>query len=685
MLITQVQAPDGSVIQVEHPEGASREQILQYAYLKYLDERGMSPVAEGEVPTPMEEPLAPSVGRGRPEYSTGEQLVGVADALASLGLGAFTGTAGMMAGALRGLQEAILTGQLRSDQVGELVTKYSQAYAESATPTPFTEAGTEYAQTAAELLSQLPPVMGSPAPFGAQMARGAGEASRLGYYGPPTRLQLPRSSKAAGPQPEPISTAFRETTTTVAEEMAKAAQAADEAAGAAGSAIRRRVEGMRPTLEATPEDLAAAESANIRLMTSDVAPPRTFMGKMAQAGGERVPISGTGGARVAQQEQRVKAVEDLLREYAPPDAVPAINAVAEDLVATRRDTITNLKNQKTSVINKLANAGTVPVDNTISVIRQEIKRLKSLKDKDLNPVIARLENRIESLQGQDLINVEAIRKQVGETFKAPDLAAVRGIGEEALSRIYKPLREDMTQFIKDNASPQEFTRWQVANKRLAELAGELQENALRNALKRGQQTPEAVSSLLFANKPSYVKSLYRNLSEEGKRAARVALINKAAKEAGGIDNINPQTFARKVKGLSEQTGIFFDKKELGKLNGLLRALDLTDRAQTAGVVTATGQQSVPFVAGSFLTEFLGSTTGAIVGAGTVGALARVYESAPVRNLLMRLGRTKRGSAEEQYVFGEFQKAIAKELAKMTPATVPETARVQLQELEESGQ
>jgi hypothetical protein len=35
--------------------------------------------------------------------------------------------------------------------------------------------------------------------------------------------------------------------------------------------------------------------------------------------------------------------------------------------------------------------------------------------------------------------------------------------------------------------------------------------------------------------------------------------------------------------------------------------------------------------------------------------------------------------------GQLENAVAKELAKMTPATVPETARVQLQELEESEQ
>ena len=90
------------------------------------------------------------------------------------------------------------------------------------------------------------------------------------------------------------------------------------------------------------------------------------------------------------------------------------------------------------------------------------------------------------------------------------------------------------------------------------------------------------------------------------------------------------------------------------------------------------------------------------GAG-MGILARVYESRPVRGLLTALGKSKKGSEGERRILAalrsEAAKAakkfaeqsapdaqLARELAKRaTPATVPETARVQLQELEESEQ
>ena len=48
----------------------------------------------------------------------------------------------------------------------------------------------------------------------------------------------------------------------------------------------------------------AGEAANVPIMTSDVNPPNTFLGKQAQAVGERIPVIGTQAQRAAQQEAR---------------------------------------------------------------------------------------------------------------------------------------------------------------------------------------------------------------------------------------------------------------------------------------------------------------------------------------------------------------------------------------------
>jgi hypothetical protein len=52
------------------------------------------------------------------------------------------------------------------------------------------------------------------------------------------------------------------------------------------------------------------------------------------------------------------------------------------------------------------------------------------------------------------------------------------------------------------------------------------------------------------------------------------------------------------------------------------------------------------VAGGVLAEMLGTMGATIATAGGIGATARLYESAPVRNLMIQLGRTAPGSAEQ---------------------------------------
>jgi hypothetical protein len=607
-------------------------------------------IAPDEIPTPMEEPLAPSAVRERPEMGLDDRVVGALETIAALGTGASVGMFGQLGGTLQGLAQSILSGQFGTQEGARLVEQYAQRGAEAGTYSPRTAAGQEMVQAVAEPLSQLPPVMAGPA----AVMRGAGVQAR-----------------AVAPR--------------FVDEMARAAQAADEAATRGFGAVRRGVEEILPTVSGRPEDIAAARQAGVRVMTTDVVSPESFATKWLQSVGEKIPIAGTGGPRAAQQRERVSAVEDLMREYEAPDAVPIINRVAEDLIQTRSDKLMRFKNEKTQAINNVDSAGVVPVAKTLAAIDDEIRALERLRTESVQPVIARLMDWRNALQGQSLANIETLRKQIGEAFKAPELASVRGTGEAALSRIYGPLREDMTDFIRQNGRPEDLTRWQVANKQLANLANELKVSSLRTALRKADQTPEAVGALLFSNKPSDVRALFRNLSPEGQRAARIAIMNRAAQKAGGIDNISPDRFANEVKRLGEQIGIAFPQDELARINGLVRALDLTRRAGQAGVTPPTGVQAVPLLFVDVLSSTFGGPMAATAGAATIGGLARLYESKAVRGLLTALGKAKRNSEAEGRIMGQLENAVAKELAKMTPATVPETARVQLQELEESEQ
>jgi hypothetical protein len=320
-----------------------------------------------------------------------------------------------------------------------------------------------------------------------------------------------------------------------------------------------------------------AKQAGVRVMTTDVKPPSTFIGKFAQATGEKVPFTGTAGSRAAQQNERIAAVKDLAQDFGAANgdelASPAIDAVAKDLATRRGATIANLTKAKNAVIERLT--GAVPMSNAIPAIDREVSKLEATGLDSYKPVIAKLKNWKEAIQGKDLQTVEMLRKQIGEDFSSPDMAAVRKVAQTALSSIYGPLREDMGAFIKANGAPGDFNRWKRANDTLAGMVGELRNTALKRSLRNAESTPEDVASLLFSQKPSDVRLLYSGLSPVGRAKAQAAILQKAVEKAGGMDAISPERFATQVSTLGKSIGVFFDGKDLARVEGLTRVLRAT--------------------------------------------------------------------------------------------------------------
>jgi len=411
---------------------------------------------------------------------------------------------------------------------------------------------------------------------------------------------------------------------------------------------------IQPTAAQLPSDIADAERAGITLMTTDVVPPRTFASKWVQTIGERIPAAGTGGVRQAQQTERIEAVRNVLRDFGADDAARASDDVMKDLITKRGADLSKYSGAKTEVIERLGQTGTVPITNTVQAIDDQIAKLQGLKTQEVVPIIERLTDWKAALQGQNLINVETLRKQIGESFKAPELASVRGIGEKALSSIYKPLKQDMELFITQVGQRRDVTKYKVANKRLSDLAGELDMSTLKSVLRRGDATPEVVGNMLFSKKPSEVSQLYASLTPSGRESARAAILARAAEKAtvevaeGTV--VSPDKFANEVKRLGTSIGVFFNGDDLKQVEGLTRVLNITKRASEASAAPPTGVQTAIPVSAAALSSFFGgglpgflATLGA---AGGVGVAARIYESAPIRNLLIKIPQTISGSPEE---------------------------------------
>ena len=428
------------------------------------------------------------------------------------------------------------------------------------------------------------------------------------------------------------------------------------AASIAGGVAGAKMAGTRvqPKAAQLPSDIAEAERAGVTLMTTDVVPPRTFASKWLQTIGERIPGAGTGGLRQAQQVERIEAVRNVLRDFGADDAAKATDDVMKDLATKRGADLSKYVGAKTEVIERLGQAGTVPMTNTVQAIDDQITKLQGLKTQEVAPIVERLTDWKAALQGQNLVNVETLRKQIGESFKAPELASVRGIGEKALSSIYKPLKQDMESFITQVGERRDVTKWKVADKRLSDLAGELDMSTLKSVLKRGDATPEVIGNMLFSKKPSEVSQLYASLTPAGRESARAAILARAAEKAtsdvaeGTV--ISPDKFANEVKRLGTSTGVFFTGDDLKQVEGLTRVLNITKRASEAAAAPPTGvQAAIPVSAAALSSFFGGGLPGFLATLGTaggVGVAARIYESAPIRNLLIKIPQTVSGSPEE---------------------------------------
>jgi len=443
------------------------------------------------------------------------------------------------------------------------------------------------------------------------------------------------------------------------------------AAGLAGGIVGGRGAGIETRARPAdlPQAVREAEEAGVRVLTTDVARPETFFGRWAQRTGEMIPIVGTGPVRAAQQRERVEAARDLLRRYGVQDTSfvgdDTISRISADLLGRRLERINKYTNMKDEVISRLSGQGTVDLSRTIAKIDEQIANIERLSPSGQRDAVANVlrEWRTDLLnlrdielpdgtvqtvaQGRSLDEIEELRKWIGEQFKDPNLASVRNFGEKVLSSIYAPLREDMGDFVRAVGKRRDYDKWNVANRQLSKMLGELENKSLKSALEKGKITPESVQSLLFSSKPSDVQMLYRNLSSGGKSIAKMGVLQRALFNSGGnFENLSPDRLKNNIEKLGKPIGVLFSGPELQAIEGLLRTLKMTARAGEAAVSPPTGLQAVPVVGAAFLTDLFGGVGSAMVSGITMGGLARAYESTAVRNLLMKIPQVAVGSPEE---------------------------------------
>lgn len=413
--------------------------------------------------------------------------------------------------------------------------------------------------------------------------------------------------------------------------------------GAAARAIKGK---MSPE---AAEAVKFADANNAPLMTTDAVQPGTFSGRSAQALAEKIPVTGTGSLRRNQQEARSK----LIQEYSESFAAPSPDEVVQSL----QRQISKVKQAAGKRISEVESAmqpvGTINPTQAIAAIDNEISQLSRLGGVADTQTINKLQTyRDELVKGADFSLLRDLRTQFRQDVKG-DRVVWPSQSKSAVARVYDAMSKDINRSVTDNLGARSASRYRQANAVYAHEAQVVNNTRLKSVLQKGELTPEVANNLLFSNKKSEVQQLYRSLDSRGRNAARASVIGKAYEKSGG----SPEKFLNEINRLSAQTGILFKGSEKQYLNGMKKYLEQTQRASRAGTVTPTGQEllQVGIPAGVAIDAANGGM--GIMAFLSYGALARVYESKPIRNMMLRLANTPKGSTAYDRAISNISQAV----------------------------
>ncbi|EDS3379112.1 lytic transglycosylase domain-containing protein [Salmonella enterica] len=418
---------------------------------------------------------------------------------------------------------------------------------------------------------------------------------------------------------------------------------------AAGAAYR----GIRGTI--APEAQQAiqfANAADVPLHTTDVLQPNSRVGRMAQTTAENIPFAGTSTMRANQQEARSQLVDEFASRFGEYDPSIVVGSLKAKTSGIKRAAWNRLE----QVQNAMAGVNIQP-SKAIQQIDTEIASLQKLGKVADNDTISKLQAYRDELTrnagasgpvAMDLQQLSGLRSQFRQDVKG-ERTVLPNRSDTAIQRIYNAMTSDIDSAIGQNLGNDTLRRYKQANAIYADEANKLQNTRLKNVIMKGDLTPEVVNNMLFSKNKSEVQNLYRSVGQVGRAQMRNGIIGKAMEKSGG----SPDQFLRQVNLMSNQTGIAFKGRDAAYLKGIKNYLEATKRAGQAGVTTPTGQQTIPFILG------IGTVTNpALVGiGGGYGLLARMYESEPARNAMLRLANTPRGSTAFEKALSDVERIV----------------------------
>jgi hypothetical protein len=410
--------------------------------------------------------------------------------------------------------------------------------------------------------------------------------------------------------------------------------------------------------EQSEELLQAGKQADVPIMTSDVLPPRTFMGKSWQTFMERLPVIGTAGKRDFQQAAREGAIEKLAADFGVTPDMPFSETVIKSLDKMKTKQLGEAARLKNSSRDALSVLGEVPRDSFMKAIDDAIEAELQFGTKADKALIESLEQWKQAPAG-DFKFMDQLRSRLGDEisdYYTGKNSQMGSKGVQYLQQLKNALTKDMDSVVsgaKDPAMKAAARDWKRANAMFFQEYGKYKDSALKGLLDKGEIQPEVVMNILRGNKPSQSKLLFDNLTPAGRNAAKGAIAQDLVLKADG----SPQKLISAMKRLDPNIKVFFKGDDLKVLQGFSDVLKATQRAGQASVRTPTGESLYPAAMGALGAGGMVLSPGITTAVLSTAGAGRIYESPAIRDGLLKLANTPAGSVKYDKVLREVTNSI----------------------------
>lgn len=379
-----------------------------------------------------------------------------------------------------------------------------------------------------------------------------------------------------------------------------------------------------------------------RLMTEDAVPEahspwRKILLKMV----ERMPITGTGGARLAQREQRVEVLRHLADRFHLDPNTNYGATVINELNGAKGEVLQAARGQADEAVQAMA--GNPEMKVNIRDFRFKVRDLLAQEEaygEMANKGVIDLLNKARNAVWQGGKEQDFARGfgNISDWLQRLRMEASTGSPQSRalLTEAADALEADLRRTAREQGG-EAGQRWLSATTQEARIVAEAESKSLRGLIESGAIDSQVIRRVLKNGSPEDIQILRGGLGEEGVNAARQMILRNALRVGGWRRTAANEAVIspKKVLGYLEKEPVeaqlraFFPENELG---GMMEYLRMTAQAEEIG-------KNVGMAASGGIGA-IGASAVNLATLGVAGLLGHAYQSAPIRNLLLRLYHVK---------------------------------------------